>query len=277
MNYRHIYHAGNFADVFKHWVLTLILQKLSAKNTPFCLIDTHAGLGAYPLDAAEAQKTQEYQHGVAMLEAQKVDVVFEPYVALVRKYMQQEHVYPGSPTIMQEFLRDQDRLLLTEMHAADYALMKQRYDMDPRIKTFNRNGYESIKALLPPKERRGLVFIDPAFEDPKEFAHIVQALQDGLRRFATGVYMVWYPIKDRKVIDKFYRDVRAQTQLPILVAELHANQILATALSSCGLLIVNPPWQLDEILYSNLTKLLRLLQFDKGIYKLFKVDGEANS
>ncbi len=268
MNYRHIYHAGNFADVFKHWVLALILQKLSLKQTPCCLIDTHAGLGSYPKDAAEAQKNLEYAHGAALLLKQPVAAAFEPYVRLVNKYLQQENAYPGSPIIMQEFLRANDRLLLTEMHPADYVTLQQHFQSDHRVKTFNRNGYESIKALLPPKERRGLVFIDPAFEDPKEFTYLVQALQEALKRFATGVYMVWYPIKDRKVVDKFYRDFNNNIQSPTLIVELHANQSLATALSSCGLIIINPPWQLADVLRSELTNLIKYLQFQHGTYTI---------
>lgn len=268
MNYRHIYHAGNFADVLKHWVLTLILEKLRQKETPFCLLDTHAGLGMYDLQHPNAQNTMEHQNGVAQLLVKPLAPEFAAYMRIVQAYTKDHAIYPGSAAIMQEFLRPTDRLLLNELHPEDFAQLKENFAQDRRIKIYNNDAYQCLKALLPPPERRGLVLIDPAFEVKDEFTRIIQGLQDALKRFANGIYVIWYPIKDRAVVEKFYRDVRKINLPPALCVEFYANEDIGVQLNSCGLLILNPPWQLDETLRSCLPKLLGYLNFTRGLYNL---------
>lgn len=271
MNYRHIYHAGNFADVFKHWVLTLILEKLCQKDTPFCLLDTHSGLGLYDLDQPQAQNTLEFKTGVAKLLQHKVDPIFAPYVNLVKESMEIHKAYPGSAAIMQAFLRAKDRLLLNELHPEDFAVLQQNFVGDRRIKLFNQDAYQCLKALLPPPERRGLILIDPAFEKKDETTQIVQGIEAALKRFATGIYVIWYPIKDRQLITKFYTAMRRLSLPPSISVELHANQNIGTQLTSCGLIVLNPPWKLVENLTGNLPKLLQYLDFSHGTYNILEL------
>jgi 23S rRNA (adenine2030-N6)-methyltransferase len=268
MNYRHIYHAGNFADVFKHWILTLILIKLCAKDAPFCLIDTHAGLGTYALDDPQAVKTKEAESGVNRILNKQLNEDFEPYQNIVKQYLNGYAIYPGSPAIMSEFLRSSDRLILSELHPEDYVVLHDYFKRNKQVKILQQDGYTSIKALLPPIERRGLILIDPPFEQTNEFEQIINGLKEGLKRFATGIYAVWYPIKDRKQIANFYKDLRNITQTEILAIEIHANESILNQLNSCGMIIVNPPWQLYETLQANLPKLLEYLDFNNGTYNL---------
>lgn len=267
MNYRHIYHAGNFADVFKHWILTLLLQKLQEKPTPFFILDTHAGIGSYDLRHEAAQKTLEHTTGIYELLKQNLEPEFLEYMKIVASINSKgaAELYPGSPYICQHNLREGDRLVLSELHPSDFDILKENFGGDKQITIFKQDGYATMKALLPPKEKRGLIFIDPPFENPDEFNNIVGALDEGIKRFAHGMYAVWYPIKDRKLVKKFYSQV---SKLPIsksLVIEIHANEAILN-LSSCGMLVINPPWQLDEKLRANLPKLIDYLGFKNGNY-----------
>lgn len=267
MNYRHLYHAGNFADVFKHWVLTLVLEKLCQKDTPFCLLDTHAGLGLYDLQHANAQTTLEHEAGVAKIIDRALTQNFDSYATIIKRYQAQE-IYPGSAAIMQYFLRENDRLFLNELHPQDYLELRENFIADKRIKISNNDAYQCLKALLPPKERRGLVFIDPAFEQKDEFAQIINGLREAIKRFANGIYVIWYPIKDRKIVDKFYRNLQELPLESCISIELHANENMDTQLTSNGLVIINPPWQLDSTLLAGLPELLKYLDFAHGTYNL---------
>lgn len=270
MNYRHIYHAGNFADVFKHWIITLILERLCIKDKPFCILDTHAGIGFYDLHNENAQKTLEAESGVNLLLDKKTNDAFAAYLKIVKDYMQ-HNIYPGSPAIMQHFLRDNDRMFLNELHIDDFAELKQNFIADKRIRVLHDDAYLCIKALLPPIERRGFVLIDPPFEQTNEFEQIITGLQDGLKRFATGIFAIWYPIKDRKTIDKFYKKLQMLLQVPAFYVELHANESILNQLNSCGMVVINPPWQLFETLQKNMTQLLSYLEFKHGSYKLHQI------
>lgn len=269
MNYRHIYHAGNFADVFKHWVLTLILDKLCTKPTPFFLLDAHGGLGFYNLHDIQAQKTLEYKSGVELLANQTTGPSFKAYVEIVRSYSQ-ANIYPGSVAIMQSYLRENDKLFAAELHPEDYQTLHENFKNDKRIKVLNQDAYMTIKALLPPKERRGLILIDPPFEQVDEFAKITVALQEALKRFATGIYAVWYPIKDRKLVDQFYNKINATVSQSKLRIEIYANEQVLNQLNNCGMLIINPPWQLAEVLKSNMPQLLQYLNFTHGTFRIIE-------
>lgn len=267
MNYRHIYHAGNFADVFKHWILTILLEKLIEKPTPFFVLDTHSGLGIYDLKHLHAQKTLEQNSGVQRILQTTLDPAFQSYYDILCN-INPTQFYPGSPKIIQSFLRAQDRLFATELHEEDFLQLRDNFEDDRRIKVLHQSGYDAIKALLPPLERRGLVFIDPPFEKTDEFTQIIAALQIGLERFAHGTYAIWYPIKEQRQVQKFYIEL---SRLPInkyLYIELHANEPILNQLNSCGLAIINPPWQLDKKLKDNIPKLLQYLQLPNGTFKL---------
>lgn len=255
MNYRHIYHAGNFADVMKHAILSLILGHLRAKDKPFYLLDTHAGIGRYDLRAEEAQKTDEYRAGIARLLAEpKLPPEFVDYVATVAALNGTRRVsaaglrwYPGSPRILRAALRPGDRLAAVELHPADAASLTREFAGDRQVTVHRMDGYQALKAFLPPEERRGLVVIDPPFEERDEFVRLVKGLQQAHRRWATGIYALWYPIKARRPIDEFHDDVIQTGIRRIMVAELMVRPADdPERLNGCGLLIVNPPWTLME-------------------------------
>jgi len=268
MNYRHIYHAGNFADVFKHWILTLILEKLVEKPTPFCVIDSHAGLGQYNLKDPNAQKTLEYMTGVQLFLKCEPELAFRSYLTIIKDYKANFDLYPGSPAIIQTFLRQQARLWCAELHPDDYSVLQQNFSTDPRIKVLHQDGYQAIKSLLPPPERRGLVFIDPPFEQINEISLLVTCLQEALKRFSHGIYAIWYPIKDKNLVQKMYREIVSLEAPNCLVVELHANSIVSNQLSSCGMVIINSPWQLEEKLRDNMPLLLQYLKLEQGSFKV---------
>lgn len=278
MNYRHIFHAGNFADVFKHWVLTLLLEKLTEKPTAFFVLDTHAGIGLYDLNSIEAQKTLEQNSGIKKLLDKRVESAFKNYVKIFRSFNAQDqtHIYPGSPYICQEFLRAEDRMVLCELHSEDFQTLHDNFASDRRVRVLKQDGYGAIKALLPPAEKRGLVLIDPPFEQENEFAQLNAALEDGIKRFAHGMYAVWFPIKDRKPVQKFYRTLEKLPVDKILAIEIHANQVTLNQLNSCGMVIINPPWQLDSTLRGHLPKLLNYLELGHGTYLVSWLKSEAD-
>jgi 23S rRNA (adenine2030-N6)-methyltransferase len=266
VNYRHAFHAGNFADVFKHIALVRVLSHLSRKNTPFRVIDTHAGIGRYDLTRAEASRTGEWRGGIARLMEKPpggaAGELLAPYLDLVREDNGGGALksYPGSPAIAQNLCRAQDRMIFCELHPDDYAALRRNVGRDRRAKTAEVDGWSALKAYLPPKERRGVVLIDPAFEQPGEFRRLADGLQEAYRRWATGIYLLWYPIKDREEVHLFERRI-AGLQIPkILRAEFNAGaQPKNEALDACALVIVNPPWPLEDELKTILPVLVRTL------------------
>lgn len=252
MNYRHAFHAGNFADVVKHAVLALAIERLKAKDAPFCVIDTHAGLGRYDLRSAPAQKTGEYKSGIARLlerEAGMLPSELKPYLAAVRALNGGGGLrwYPGSPRLVRSLMRRQDRLVLLELHPEDAAALTELFARDRQVSVQQADGYVGLKALLPPKERRGLVLIDPPFEVKDEFERLLRALRQAHRRWATGHYVIWYPIKDRAPVAAFHDALQATGIARILVSELllRADDD-SERLNGCGLVLINPPWPLDQ-------------------------------
>ncbi len=246
MNYRHAFHAGNHADVFKHAALTLVLEWLLQKPAPFAVLDTHAGIGVYDLASADARRTGEFEAGVGR--------VFEPglasataYSALLRDLNPERlATYPGSPEIVRRMLRDGDRLIACELHPEDAEALRRRYRTDPRVSVHHRDGYEAIGALLPPRERRGLVLIDPPFEQIDEGERLTRAIAAGLRKWPNGTFMAWYPIKDGLVGAALARAAVAGGFPKTLRAEFSPYERDNVSLSGGGLLIVNAPWRLDE-------------------------------
>ena len=255
MNYRHAFHAGNFADVFKHTILVGLLQALKEKATPLCYFDTHAGSGCYDLRGDAAQRTGEAAAGIQRLLA---DVPTQPivraYVDLVTALNAEGSgvlaTYPGSPMIASRLMRADDRAVLCELQPGEAAALKALFAADPRIGVHQRNGYAALGALLPPKERRGLVLIDPPFEaQDDEFRSVEAALATALERWPTGVYAIWYPIKRREATRPFLRWFAARRIRKTLVAELllHADDS-PLRLNGCGMVIVNAPWKFDAAL-----------------------------
>lgn len=252
MNYRHAFHAGGFADVMKHATLALIIEHLKAKNAPFCVIDSHAGIGRYDLWSEPAQRTGEYRDGILKVVKGSPPPGLEPFLAVVRAMNSgSKHVrwYPGSPGLAQALIRPQDRMVLVELHPDDARTLDDAFAGDPRIRVQQGDGYIALKALLPPRERRGVVLIDPPFEVTDEFDRLARGLRQAHRRWATGCYMIWYPIKHRGPVKAFHDDLAASGIRRILVAELLLRPDTdPEQLNGSGLAIVNPPWRLDETL-----------------------------
>lgn len=268
MNYRHIFHAGNFADVVKHAILCLILGHLKSKATPFFALDSHAGIGRYDLRAADAQKTGEYRQGVLrLLGRSAMPAELSGYIAAVaavngvrRLTADNLRWYPGSPRILCAGLRDGDRLAAVELHPADATALAREFAGERRVTAHRMDGYQALKALLPPAERRGLALVDPPFEAPGEFTRLVGGLVQAHRRWATGIYALWYPIKARRPVDEFFDELSHSGIRRIAVAELMIHPAAdPERLNGCGLAIVNPPWRLIEELHTVLAFLAPVL------------------
>jgi 23S rRNA (adenine2030-N6)-methyltransferase len=250
MNYRHAYHAGNFADVVKHVAISLVLAHLKRKDAPFCVVDTHAGIGLYDLAGEEAGKTLEHEQGIGrLLAGPPLPAQFSDYLAAVRAVNRPDgplRFYPGSPRIARHLLRPGDRLALVELHPEDVKILKAEFRGDVQVGVHAGDAYVALKALLPPKERRGLVLVDPPFEVADEFQQIVRGLTEAMRRWPTGIYGVWYPIKNPAPVERFLAEMTAFGR-PCLTAEFYRYPPdRPDRLNGCGLLLVNPPWRIDQ-------------------------------
>ena len=253
MNYRHGYHAGNFADVLKHLALCELLRLLTAKDKKLFVLDTHAGAGGYDLAGNQAQRTREAETGVARLAAAPrtgMPAAVTRYLAAVAAYDRKFgpaggplRRYPGSPRLVRAALRPVDRFVACELHPQEALALKREFAGDRAVEVLQGDGYHAIKALLPPVERRALVLIDPPFEATDEFEKLSRSVQQGLRRFATGCYAIWYPIKDEAAAG-FIAELGA---VKLLTLELRIGPVVADGkLSACGLAVINPPWKFEE-------------------------------
>jgi 23S rRNA (adenine2030-N6)-methyltransferase len=242
MNYRHAYHAGNFADCCKHALLLLLIRFMQRKAKPILVLDTHAGCGRYDLRAGPAERTGEWRQGIVRLQAENPAALGD-YLELVA----QLGLYPGSPLIAQSLLRPVDRLVACELHPEDAQLLKAEFAGVRNVAVHERDGYAAMRAFLPPPEKRGLVLIDPPFEQPDEFARVAKNLEAAWRRFDSGVYAVWYPIKHRAPVRDFVATLRLGPIRDVVAAELLLRAPVNPArLNGCGLLIVNPPYGFEE-------------------------------
>jgi len=270
MNYRHAFHAGNFADVFKHAILIELIEALTRKPAPLCYFDTHARAGRYDLRGGEATKTREFADGVSRLAA--IDgppVRLQTYLDVLWSLNPGESLtdlgcYPGSPLIAARLLRPNDRAILCELQPDEALRLKTLFASDARVGVHVRDGYAALGALVPPKERRGLVLIDPPFEaQDAEFRAIEAALTRALARWRAGTYAIWYPIKQREQTRPFHRWFVTQKVRKTLVAELlRQDDDSPLRLNGCGMVIVNPPWKFDQQLRQLLPLLHRLLAVD---------------
>ena len=252
MNYRHAFHAGNPADCMKHALLVWIMRALQRKPAPVFVLDTHAGVGRYDLQSSTAERTGEWRAGIARLLHEPPPPLAE-YVALVDRL----GLYPGSPALIRAMLRADDRLACCELHPEDHAGLASLFRGDRQVAAHLRDGYEAITALLPPRQARGLVLIDPPFEAPGEFDRVLAGLQAGAARFATAVHAAWYPIKHRSPIRAFHDDVRGASLRDVACAELWWREPTDPArLNGCGLLVRNPPWGFEAAAADILTALL---------------------
>lgn len=245
MNYRHAFHAGNFADCMKHALLVWLLRALSAKEKPFRVLDTHAGIGSYDLAASEAERTGEWRRGIGRL----LDITEGPladYVGLVRAAGAPRH-YPGSPALIRALLRPQDHLLACELHPEDHATLRARFRGDRQVSVHHRDGWEALKALTPFPERRGLVLVDPPFEREGEFDRMAAGIALVAHRFRAGIQACWYPIKHRAPVRAFHTALGESGVRDLVAAELRLREPTdPQRLNGCGLLVANPPWRFEE-------------------------------
>lgn len=275
MNYRHAYHAGNFADVLKHAVFALVIDYLKKKKAPFRIIDTHAGCGRYALDAPEPLKTGEWDGGIGRLLGagatplpRDVAEVLAPYLDAVRAHNPDGglSVYPGSPLIARELMRPQDRLVVNELHPEDVERLKGALGRDRRAKVLCLDAWIALKSLLPPKERRGIILIDPPFEAEDEISRVAEGLEVGLRRFVSGVFIAWFPIKEPTAARRLLGGIKQLDVERTLYVELSlgGRPQPERRLQGCGLIIVNPPYVLEGQLAVVMPELARRLGDGRG-------------
>ena len=253
MNYRHAYHAGNFADVVKHVTLSRLVEYLKLKDKAFRVIDTHAGIGLYDLSSEEAQKTGEWQGGIGCLLDAKLSpeaqALLAPYLDAVKAVNPQGGVknYPGSPLIVRHLLRKQDRLSAIELHPADFERLKAFFAGDFQVRAIELDGWLALGAHLPPKEKRGLVLIDPPFEQAGEFDRLADGLARAHRRWPGGIYALWYPIKDRAAAPHFRQRLRQAGIPKILDVAFEVRGPSDEArFDGSGLVVVNPPFVFEK-------------------------------
>lgn len=244
MNYRHAYHAGNFADVAKHLALVAVVNHLKRKDKPFVVIDTHAGRGLYDLQGEEAGKTGEADAGIRRLADLNGDTpLIADYLKLARAFGAER--YPGSPLIAAQMLREQDRLVAVEKHEEEARILTRTLAPYPRARAMTADGYERLIGLLPPPERRGVVLIDPPYEATDEFEQAARAFAQAWRRFATGIYLLWFPIKSASAADAFCAEVLSAGVTKALRVDIDMGAVAGDKLRAASLLIVNPPFGID--------------------------------
>jgi 23S rRNA (adenine2030-N6)-methyltransferase len=247
--YRHLFHAGNFADVFKHALLARMLLALQRKDKPFCYLDTHAGIGRYDLQHAWAQKLAEHRDGIARVLGSNGPALLSPYLDAVRAENRKGDLrfYPGSPRIARRFLRPGDRMELIELNREDCAMLERLFEGDAQVHVHCMDGYQALKAFLPPRERRGLVLVDSSFDRSREFDRLVEALQAAHKRWATGIFALWYPLMEVNAVRRFERQIEHSGIRKILKCELSVlPESWNEGLRGSAMLVVNPPFGLDE-------------------------------
>ena len=267
LSYRHSYHAGNHADVLKHIVLTLCINALKEKEKPFLYLDTHSGAGRYLLKSEHSEKTGEYLSGINLLWQQpNIPELLNTYLSVIKRYnpFSELKYYPGSPLIAKQLLRQQDKLNLTELHPTDYPLLRQEFSKNKRAKVLREDGFAQLKSKLPHEFRRGIILIDPSYEIKDDYQIIPKALFEAYKRFATGVYLIWYPVVSRtqtqKMIDSIIKlGIRRISQFELAIKPDNNQK----GMTASGILVINPPWKLHEQMQTILPWLKNTLDVEK--------------
>lgn len=273
MNYRHAFHAGNHADVFKHIVLTRLIALMSRKEQPFAYIDTHAGLGLYDLSGDQATRTGEWLEGIARLwQATDRPALTDDYVKVINRLNAEGELryYPGSPELARRLMRQQDRVLLNEKHPDDGQLLKDNMKKDPRVAVHLGEGWHVPRALLPVAEKRAVMLIDPPFEQLDELQRCAKAMKETIGRMRQTVAAIWYPIKDdARALKRFYQELTSTGAPKLLRVELLVHPLdTPQSLNGSGLVISNPPWGLEEELNTLMPWLANLLGQSQGGWKM---------
>ncbi|MBL4829642.1 MAG: 23S rRNA (adenine(2030)-N(6))-methyltransferase RlmJ [Aliivibrio sp.] len=272
LSYRHSFHAGNHADVVKHIVQSLILDALKQKDTPFVYHDTHSGVGRYDLTHEWSEKTGEYKQGIAKL-WQQHDLPEEilSYINAVKDLNNDDELryYPGSPRVGRAQLRDQDRMVLTELHPTDFPLLLQEFRGDRQVRMYKEDAFDKLKASLPPKERRGLVLIDPPYELAKEYRDVVNAIKESHKRWETGIYAIWYPVVNRFDSSDMINGLKKAGIRKILQIELGVSpDTTERGMTASGMIVINPPWKLESQMQAILPFLKQAIAPENGHFKI---------
>ena len=279
LSYRHSYHAGNFADVLKHSVLIHILEHLKKKQKPFCYVDTHAGAGSYSLSSEQAEKTQEYQQGIAKLwQTDNLPTALAAYVNVIKAFNIEATLnrYPGSPMIARHLLRQQDRLFLYELHNTEIELLRQSVNKDKRVQVAHEDGFKRCLAIMPPQQRRGLVLIDPSYEIKTDYSQVFETIMQLHKRFATGTYALWYPVVQRRRINQLEQKLLASHLQNVQLFELgQLADSQGTGMTASGMVVVNPPWTLRTEMELVLPYLAEQLGLEnQGSYRIVQLKNE---
>lgn len=266
LSYRHAFHAGNHGDVLKHWVQVLCLEYLKQKDKPFFYIDTHAGAGSYSLSDAYARKTREADSGIGLIwRDAEAPPVLSSYLELIRSRNSGKlNQYPGSPAISASLMRQDDRLRLIEMHTSDLSKLQQRFSKDRRVKVQEGDGFLLLKGLLPPATRRGLVLMDPSYEIKSDYSRVVAATRESLQRFASGVYLIWYPLINSVAAQRFNEQLQKCGAGEWLDVQLRVScPPQGHGMYGSGMFVINPPWTLRDRLEQGLPYLSTKLGQDE--------------
>lgn len=265
LSYRHAFHAGNHADVLKHWMFSLVLDYFNQKDKPYWVVDTHAGAGLYRLDSSVANKTAEYVDGILRLQQSQAPEPFQVYLeAVAAANKDQQMLYPGSPWLASYLINPVDKLRLFELHPADAALLEQQFAAQKRqIAIQQKDGFEGIKACLPPPTKRGIVLIDPPYEVKDDYSRVVNCIKDSLKRFATGTYLIWYPRLQRpepqQMIDRL---CSLDTDYLHVTLDVQKPAIDGFGMHGSGMWVINPPWTLRQSIEPHLDWLAKTLAQD---------------
>ncbi|MGH8529521.1 MAG: 23S rRNA (adenine(2030)-N(6))-methyltransferase RlmJ [Nevskiales bacterium] len=272
LSYRHGFHAGNFADVFKHALLLELIAALKRKDAAFFVLDTHAGAGLYDLRSVHAQRLREFDTGIGRLwQTETLPQELLLYRDLVRSFNPtgQLRSYPGSPLLLQRVLRPQDRLALAELHPTDHANLEQAIRVRPGVELRHEDGLAVARALMPPPENRGLVFIDPPYELQREWRQVVKTVQEIHRRWRGGMLAIWYPLLPGRSASTFVQGLAALAIPKTLAAEIEVGAVRGShGMYGCGVAVINPPWQLDTWLGGLLPSLMNLLAVESPRWRL---------
>jgi 23S rRNA (adenine2030-N6)-methyltransferase len=278
LSYRHAFHAGNFADVLKHSLLVLLIQAMQRKETPLVYIDTHAGAGLYRFDDAYARKTAEFEAGIGKFWGSKdKHSHFKGYMSFLKEMNPDRQLlhYPGSPWLAQHFLRPQDRLQLSELHPSDFDLLNKNFSKVAHSSISKEDGFATLVKKLPPVEKRGLIFIDPSYEVKDDYQTATKTLVAAHKKFETGVYCLWYPILHRDSNERFISKLAATGIRRMLQIEhIIVPDKQDPGMVGSGLIIINPPYQIDEQAESLLPWLNKYLTGDQGRWKMQWLLGE---
>ena len=271
--YRHAFHAGNHADVLKHCVLQQILLYMNQKDKPYWVIDTHAGAGMYSLASDYANTKSEYLDGVARLwECDDLPEVLNEYMNLIQLCNNKGDwtLYPGSPEVIRRTIRADDRMRLFELHPTDFEILEENFERDRQAKLFKSDGFASLKALLPPPTRRAVIFMDPPYEIKSDYPKVVDALQEGLSRFAEGVYVVWYPILTRGDHIRMIESLRKLSEKTLNIAmTVQEPDEKGFGMLGSGLFVINPPWTLKDTMQDIMPYLVeKLAQYPGASYDI---------